>query len=68
MSAQTLTDNWEFALGERVAIGDQTGTVMGQRTHVYSPDSFDVAFIDCHGLPVEQNFAGYQLVKERKSA
>lgn len=57
--------DFEFALGERVTVGNTSGLVTGQATFAYKPDSFQILLSDSQGLPQERWFPDH-MVSEYK--
>lgn len=58
-------EDFEFALGAKVAVGDMEAVVVGQATFVYRTDEFLLSMFDENDLPCERWFSRYQISKVR---
>lgn len=58
--------DFEFDLGERVAVGNVSGLVTGQATFAYQPDSYQILLSDHHGMPCERWFPEHMISTYRE--
>jgi hypothetical protein len=61
---QNETD-FEFALGEKVAVGTQTAVVTGMATYAYEADDYQLLLVDDDGLPFKDWFESHLISKLR---
>lgn len=62
---RNLMEDFDFALGEKVAVGDVEAVVVGQATFAYRVDDYLLSMFDENDLPCERWFPRYQISKLR---
>jgi len=58
-------EDFDFALGERVAVGTQSAIVTGQATFAYEPDAYQLLLTTDDGLPLKKWFDSHLISKVR---